>query len=45
MYAYAQGTCPNSAKASQEILSLPMHMGLTKADVDLVSELIIRYAK
>lgn len=45
MYAYAQGTCPNSAKASQEILSLPIHMGLTKADVDLVSELIIRYTK
>ncbi|WP_027458964.1 DegT/DnrJ/EryC1/StrS family aminotransferase [Dechloromonas agitata] len=45
MYSYAQGSCPNSAKASQEILSLPMHMGLTKADVDLVSELIIRYTK
>jgi dTDP-4-amino-4,6-dideoxygalactose transaminase len=45
MYAYAHGTCPNSAKASQEILSLPMHMGLTKADVDVVSELIIRYTK
>lgn len=45
MYAYAQGTCPNSAKASQEILSLPMHMGLTKVDVDLISELIIRYTK
>lgn len=45
MYAYAQGTCPKSAKASQEILSLPMHMGLSKADVDLVSELIIRYSK
>jgi len=45
MYAYAQGSCPNSAKASQEILSLPMHMGLTKADIDLVSGLIIRYAK
>ena len=45
MYAYAQGTCPNAAKASQEILSLPMHMSLTKADVDLISELVIRYAK
>lgn len=45
MYEYASGTCPEAAKASLEILSLPMHMGLTKADVDLVSELIIRYAK
>jgi dTDP-4-amino-4,6-dideoxygalactose transaminase len=45
MYAYGQGTCPSAAKASQEIISLPLHMNLTKADVDMVSELIIRYAK
>lgn len=45
MYAYAQGTCPSAAKASQEIISLPMHLGLTKADVDQVCELIVRYAK
>lgn len=45
MYEYAKGTCPEAAQASLEILSLPMHMSLTKADVDLVSDLIIRYAK
>jgi dTDP-4-amino-4,6-dideoxygalactose transaminase len=45
MYAHAQGTCPSAAKASQELISLPMHMGLTKADVDMVSELVIRYTK
>lgn len=45
MYAYGKGTCPNAAKASLEILSLPMHLGLTKVDVDLVSELVIRYTK
>lgn len=45
MYAYAQGTCPNSAIASGEIISLPMHMGLTRADVDHVSDLVIKYAK
>jgi dTDP-4-amino-4,6-dideoxygalactose transaminase len=45
MYAHGQGTCPNSAKASQEIISLPMHMNLTKADIDLVSELVIKYTK
>lgn len=45
MYAYAQGTCPHASKASQEIISLPMHVGLNKIDVDSVSELIIRYAK
>jgi len=45
MYAYAEGTCPNAAKASQEIISLPLHMSLTKADVDMVSDLVIRYAR
>ncbi|WP_085647522.1 MULTISPECIES: DegT/DnrJ/EryC1/StrS aminotransferase family protein [unclassified Pseudomonas] len=45
MYSFGAGTCPNAAKASQEILSLPMHLGLTRADVDTVCELLIRYAK
>lgn len=45
MYSYAQGTCPNAEKASKEIISMPLHMGLTKADVEMVSELVIRYAK
>lgn len=45
MYSFGSGTCPNAAKASQEILSLPMHLGLTRADVDTVCELLIRYAK
>jgi dTDP-4-amino-4,6-dideoxygalactose transaminase len=45
MYAYAKGTCPNAANASQEIISLPLHLGLSKPDIDLVSELLIRYAK
>jgi dTDP-4-amino-4,6-dideoxygalactose transaminase len=45
MYAYAKGSCPEAAKASQEVISLPMHLGLSKPDIDLVSELLIRYAK
>jgi len=45
MYSFGAGTCPKAAKASQEILSLPMHLGLTRADVDTVCELLIRYAK
>lgn len=43
MYAYAQGSCPNAVRASAEVISLPLHMGLSKADVDHVSEQIIRY--
>ncbi len=45
MYSYGQGTCPVAAKASSEILSLPMHLGLTRADVEQVAELIVKYAK
>jgi len=45
MYQYGEGSCPNAAQASREILSLPMHMSLTNADVELISDLVIRYAK
>ena len=45
MYAYGQGSCPNAAIASKEIISLPLHMGLTKVDVDMISSLIIKYAE
>jgi dTDP-4-amino-4,6-dideoxygalactose transaminase len=45
MYSFGAGTCPKAAQASLEILSLPMHLGLTRADVDTVCELLIRYAK
>ncbi len=45
MYAHGAGTCPNAHAASREIISLPMHMGLTKADVGTVTELFIRSAK
>lgn len=45
MYSYAAGTCPNAARASQEIISLPLHLGLTKVDIDFVSDLVIQYGK
>ena len=45
MYDYAKGTCPNAHYASDHILSLPMHMNLTKADVDFITEKVIEYAK
>jgi dTDP-4-amino-4,6-dideoxygalactose transaminase len=45
MYSYGQGSCPVAATASSEILSLPMHLGLTRADVQQVAELIVKYAK
>ena len=45
MYAYAQGSCPNAHRLSDRILSLPMHLRLTKADVDFVAAQVMRYAK
>lgn len=45
MYAFAAGTCPNAAAASKEIISLPLHLRMSKADVDLVSELVLKYAQ
>lgn len=44
MYAFANGSCPNAARASAEIISLPLHLRLTRQDVDHVSELVSRYA-
>lgn len=45
MYKSGHGTCPNAARASSEILSLPMHMGVTHDDVQRISALILQYAK
>lgn len=38
------GKCTNAIKASNEIISLPMHMGLSKADVSTVANLVKRFA-
>lgn len=43
MYQYANGTCPHAHEASRKILSLPLHLRLTKADVDRVTELILKH--
>lgn len=40
LYAPSAGSCPNAAAASKEILSLPMHMGVTNADVQRIAEVL-----
>jgi len=45
MYAHGKGTCPNSHKASDELISLPMHMRLTRTDVDYIAECVLKYVK
>jgi len=45
MFAYAEGTCLNAGLISDEVLSLPMHMTVTKNDIDKITQLLIKYAK
>ncbi len=45
MYAYGKGTCPKSHEMSEMIISLPMHMGITKKDVEYICEVVIKHAK
>ena len=40
MYSYGHGTCPNSAKLSEEVISLPLHMFLTDKDVQKIIEIV-----
>ena len=37
LYSHGNNTCPNAHLASKEILSLPMHMGVTEWDVDFIA--------
>ncbi len=41
MFAYGRGTCPSAHRASDEIISLPLHLRLTDADVDRVVAAVI----
>lgn len=45
MYSYDRGNCPNAHRMSERIMSLPMHLRLTKADVDYICENVIKYSK
>lgn len=40
IYSYGANTCPNAQEASKEILSLPMHMGVTESDVKFIAEVL-----
>jgi dTDP-4-amino-4,6-dideoxygalactose transaminase len=45
MYRYAHGTCPRAHEISGKLLSLPLHLRMTKDDVDKVSEFAIKLSK
>jgi dTDP-4-amino-4,6-dideoxygalactose transaminase len=44
IFRQALDTCPNATRMSQRIMSLPLHMRLTRKDVDAVVERIQAYA-
>ncbi|MDP1459805.1 DegT/DnrJ/EryC1/StrS family aminotransferase [Bacillus wiedmannii] len=43
MYAHGYGTCPNAHVATEEIISLPLHLHLVKADIDYICDQVIQY--
>jgi dTDP-4-amino-4,6-dideoxygalactose transaminase len=45
MYEYGKGTCPNSHRLSERILSLPLHLRLNKEDIDYICEQVIKFSK
>lgn len=45
MYSHGAGMCPISHQVSDEILSLPMHMGVSYNDVVKIVDLVIRYSR
>jgi dTDP-4-amino-4,6-dideoxygalactose transaminase len=45
MYAHAHGSCPNAHAASDEILSLPLHLRLKRHDVETICGLLLQYAE
>lgn len=40
MYAYDHGKCPRAHRASEELLSLPLHLRLTEEDVRRIAEVV-----
>ncbi|QUI24784.1 DegT/DnrJ/EryC1/StrS family aminotransferase [Vallitalea pronyensis] len=44
MYAYGKDTCPKAYHYSMRILSLPMHLRLTRKDIRHIANKVIQYA-
>ncbi|UYW30151.1 DegT/DnrJ/EryC1/StrS family aminotransferase [Methylorubrum extorquens] len=45
MFAEKEDSCPRSTFISERLISLPLHMRLTKSDVDEVVRNVIKYAR
>ena len=40
MYSKSKGSCPNSHKRSEELISLPLHLNMSNNDVDRVIKVL-----
>ena len=43
VYSYAKGTCPNADRMNSRILTLPIHLKITKEDVNFISSKVLEY--
>lgn len=43
MYAYDHGKCPNAHDMSNKILTVPLHMHLTKEDVEMIANKVVEF--
>ena len=43
MYAYDHGKCPNAHMMSNKILTVPLHMYLTKEDVEMIANKVVEF--
>lgn len=43
MYSYAAGTCPKADFYSEHVLTLPIHLGVSKEDVKYISNLVLDF--
>jgi len=42
MYSYDYGKCPNAHRVSQRIITLPLHLELTKEDTKALAEAVTK---
>ena len=45
MYAYGEGTCPRAMAASDRLITLPIHLRLTEADLGRVTEAVKSFVR
>jgi dTDP-4-amino-4,6-dideoxygalactose transaminase len=45
MFAYGKGTCPQAARASNRLITLPIHLRLSDDDVGRVADEVLKFVK